>query len=100
MLVTHVYIYLGVQFLSYERNCSYANPAHVSKFAHGQDYNVGVNLLLLICCSKLFATVCKFGRMNAQQIYLCMYFTIWTALICILNMVKVVYDIDRIITSK
>ena len=34
---THVYIYLGVQFLSYERNCSYANPAHVSKFAHGQD---------------------------------------------------------------
>ena len=32
-----VYIYLGVQFLSYERNCSYANPAHVSKFAHGQD---------------------------------------------------------------
>ena len=34
---TQVYIYLGVQFLSYERNCSYGNPAHVSKFAQGQD---------------------------------------------------------------
>ena len=32
-----IFYHLGVQFLSYERNCSYANPAHVSKFAHGQD---------------------------------------------------------------
>ena len=36
---------------------------------------LGANLLLLICCSKLFACVCKCGRMNAQQIYLYMYFT-------------------------
>ena len=26
--------------------------------------------------------------MNAQQIYLCVYFTKWTALICILSIVK------------
>ena len=40
-------------------------------------------------------------RMNAQQIYLCMYFTVCTALICILNIVKVGHDIGgNIIRNK
>ena len=38
--------------------------------------------------------------MNAQQINLCMYLTMWTALICILNIVKVGHDIGGNIVSK
>ena len=30
--------------------------------------------------------------MNAQQIYLCMHFIMWTALICIINIVQVEHD--------
>ena len=29
-IFTHVYIYFGVQFLSYKRNCSYAITAHLT----------------------------------------------------------------------
>ena len=93
-----MYIYLGVQFWSYERNCSYVNPAHVSKFAPGS--GLGANLLLLICCSKFFASVCKCGRMNAQQIYLYMYFTNLTALISILSIFMVGHDFCENIISK
>ena len=56
--------------------------------------------LLLICGNKLFASVCKFGRMNAQTIYLCMDFTMCTALISILSIVKVGHDIGGNIVSK
>ena len=46
--------------------------------------------------------------MNAQQIYLCMYFTMWTALIGILNIIKsgmilaetISYGDSRFETSK
>ena len=53
---THVYIYLGVQVLSYERNCSYANPAHVSKFAHGQD-KVQIHFCLYVAANYLLLCV-------------------------------------------
>ena len=38
--------------------------------------------------------------MNAQQIYLCMYVTMKTTLLCILNIVKVEHDIGGNIISK
>ena len=61
---------------------------------------LGANLLLLICCSKYFASVCKCGRMNAQQIYLYMYFTNLTALISILSIFMVGHDFCKNIISK
>ena len=65
-ILTHVYIYLGGQVLSYERNCSYANPAHVSKFVHGQDYVqiyfslYAVAKYLLLCVNLVVWTRSKF----------------------------------------
>ena len=61
---------------------------------------LGANLLLLICCSKFFASVCKCGRMNAQQIYLYMYFTNLTALISILSNFMVRHAFCENIISK